>query len=152
MLDVFVSIRWTVRADACIEEWLCMCLSLFSGVIEVVSNVFVEVSGMYLEKEMHSGLKSCSSLLLCLLDIIHCLLKNLSSVVRLALQVTFSLYFSIDVLSWQVIKLGTWSALVEFFIVNTLFTLFIPQHGRDWCLSTQVGMHTLCSVFNLTGF
>ncbi|XP_048008738.1 serine/threonine-protein kinase ULK4 isoform X3 [Megalobrama amblycephala] len=56
------------------------------GVIEVVSNVFVEVSGMYLEKEMHSGLKSCSSLLLCLLDIIHCLLKNLSSVVRLALQ------------------------------------------------------------------
>uniref|UniRef100_A0A673HJH8 Protein kinase domain-containing protein n=1 Tax=Sinocyclocheilus rhinocerous TaxID=307959 RepID=A0A673HJH8_9TELE len=38
-------------------------------------------------KEMHSGLKSCSSLLLCLLDIIHCLLKNLSSVVRLALCV-----------------------------------------------------------------
>ncbi|XP_077063858.1 serine/threonine-protein kinase ULK4 isoform X5 [Siphateles boraxobius] len=56
------------------------------GVIEVVSNVFVEVSGVYLEREMHSGMKSCSSLLLCLLDIIHCLLKNLSAVVRLALQ------------------------------------------------------------------
>ncbi|RXN05978.1 serine threonine- kinase ULK4 [Labeo rohita] len=56
------------------------------GVIEVVCNIFVEVSGVYLEREMHSGLKSCSSLLLCLLDIIHCLLKNLSSVVRLALQ------------------------------------------------------------------
>uniref|UniRef100_A0A673HKS9 Protein kinase domain-containing protein n=1 Tax=Sinocyclocheilus rhinocerous TaxID=307959 RepID=A0A673HKS9_9TELE len=53
----------------------------------VVCNVFVEVTGVYLEKEMHSGLKSCSSLLLCLLDIIHCLLKNLSSVVRLALCV-----------------------------------------------------------------
>ncbi|XP_039550396.1 serine/threonine-protein kinase ULK4 [Pimephales promelas] len=56
------------------------------GVIEVVSNVFVEVSGVYLEREMHSGMKGCSSLLLCLLDIIHCLLKNLSAVVRLALQ------------------------------------------------------------------
>ncbi|KAI7806316.1 putative serine/threonine-protein kinase ULK4 [Triplophysa rosa] len=56
------------------------------GVIEVVCNVFVEVSGLYLEKEQHSGLKSCSALLLCLLDIILCLLKHLSSVVRLALQ------------------------------------------------------------------
>jgi len=74
-----------------------------SGVIEVVSNVFVEVSGVYLEREMHSGMKGCSSLLLCLLDIIHCLLKNLSAVVRLALQVTFSLYFRLDLLAWQVI-------------------------------------------------
>ncbi|KAA0702974.1 Serine/threonine-protein kinase ULK4 [Triplophysa tibetana] len=56
------------------------------GVIEVVCNVFVEVSGLYLDKEQHSGLKICSVLLLCLLDIIHCLLKHLSSVVRLALQ------------------------------------------------------------------
>ncbi|XP_016112760.1 serine/threonine-protein kinase ULK4, partial [Sinocyclocheilus grahami] len=56
------------------------------GMIEVVCNIFVEVSGVRLEREMHSGLKSCSSLLLCLLDIIHCLLKNLSSVVRMALQ------------------------------------------------------------------
>uniref|UniRef100_A0A8C1T1R8 Unc-51 like kinase 4 n=1 Tax=Cyprinus carpio TaxID=7962 RepID=A0A8C1T1R8_CYPCA len=56
------------------------------GVIELVCNVFVEVTGVYLVREMHSGLKSCSSLLLCLLDIIHCLLKNLSCVVRLALQ------------------------------------------------------------------
>uniref|UniRef100_A0A9J8BIA2 Unc-51 like kinase 4 n=2 Tax=Cyprinus carpio TaxID=7962 RepID=A0A9J8BIA2_CYPCA len=56
------------------------------SVIELVCNVFVEVTGVYLVREMHSGLKSCSSLLLCLLDIIHCLLKNLSSVVRLALQ------------------------------------------------------------------
>ncbi|XP_052434471.1 serine/threonine-protein kinase ULK4-like [Carassius gibelio] len=54
--------------------------------IAMVCNVFVEVSGVRLEREMLSGLKSCSSLLLCLLDIIHCLLKNLSSVVRLALQ------------------------------------------------------------------
>uniref|UniRef100_A0A8C1YMB6 Unc-51 like kinase 4 n=1 Tax=Cyprinus carpio TaxID=7962 RepID=A0A8C1YMB6_CYPCA len=56
------------------------------SVIELVCNVFVEVTGVYLVREMHSGLKSCSSLLLCLLDIIHCLLKNLSCVVRLALQ------------------------------------------------------------------
>ncbi|XP_051999289.1 serine/threonine-protein kinase ULK4 [Xyrauchen texanus] len=56
------------------------------GVIEVVCNVLVEVSGLYLEKEQQSGPKSCYSLLLCLLDIIHCLLKHLSSVVRLALQ------------------------------------------------------------------
>nr|XP_009290329.1 serine/threonine-protein kinase ULK4 [Danio rerio] len=56
------------------------------GVIEVVCNVFVEVSGVYLEREMQSGLKSCSSLLVSLLDIIHILLKNLSSVVRMALQ------------------------------------------------------------------
>ncbi|XP_065126224.1 serine/threonine-protein kinase ULK4 [Paramisgurnus dabryanus] len=56
------------------------------GIIELVCNVFVEVSGLYLEKEQHSGLKSCYALLLCLLDIIHCLLKHLSSVVRLALQ------------------------------------------------------------------
>uniref|UniRef100_A0A8C2JYY7 Unc-51 like kinase 4 n=1 Tax=Cyprinus carpio TaxID=7962 RepID=A0A8C2JYY7_CYPCA len=67
------------------------------SVIELVCNVFVEVTGVYLVREMHSGLKSCSSLLLCLLDIIHCLLKNLSCVVRLALQVTFSL-FSFDLL------------------------------------------------------
>ncbi|CAM4697972.1 unnamed protein product [Leuciscus chuanchicus] len=60
--------------------------SCAGGVIEVVSNVFVEVAGVYLEREMHSGMKSCSSLLLSLLDIIHCLLKNLSSVVRLALR------------------------------------------------------------------
>ncbi|XP_073781853.1 serine/threonine-protein kinase ULK4 isoform X3 [Danio rerio] len=56
------------------------------GVIEVVCNLFVEVSGVYLEREMQSGLKSCSSLLVSLLDIIHILLKNLSSVVRMALQ------------------------------------------------------------------
>uniref|UniRef100_A0A8B9K3H9 Unc-51 like kinase 4 n=1 Tax=Astyanax mexicanus TaxID=7994 RepID=A0A8B9K3H9_ASTMX len=54
----------------------------------LVCGVFVEAAVLYIEKEEQSGVKSCSSILLSLLDIIHCLLKHLSSVVRLALQVT----------------------------------------------------------------
>uniref|UniRef100_A0A8B9K407 Unc-51 like kinase 4 n=1 Tax=Astyanax mexicanus TaxID=7994 RepID=A0A8B9K407_ASTMX len=56
------------------------------GIIELVCGVFVEAAVLYIEKEEQSGVKSCSSILLSLLDIIHCLLKHLSSVVRLALQ------------------------------------------------------------------
>ncbi|KAL7887372.1 hypothetical protein AOLI_G00050930 [Acnodon oligacanthus] len=56
------------------------------GIIELVCGVFVEAAVLDIEKEERSGVKSCSSLLLSLLDIIHCLLKHLSSVVRLALQ------------------------------------------------------------------
>uniref|UniRef100_A0A8B9K1E6 Unc-51 like kinase 4 n=1 Tax=Astyanax mexicanus TaxID=7994 RepID=A0A8B9K1E6_ASTMX len=52
----------------------------------LVCGVFVEAAVLYIEKEEQSGVKSCSSILLSLLDIIHCLLKHLSSVVRLALQ------------------------------------------------------------------
>uniref|UniRef100_A0AAR2LAX6 Protein kinase domain-containing protein n=1 Tax=Pygocentrus nattereri TaxID=42514 RepID=A0AAR2LAX6_PYGNA len=58
------------------------------GIIELVCGVFVEAAVLDIEKEERSGVKSCSSLLLSLLDIIYCLLKHLSSVVRLALQVT----------------------------------------------------------------
>ncbi|KAL6488640.1 hypothetical protein MHYP_G00023810 [Metynnis hypsauchen] len=56
------------------------------GIIELVCGVFVEAAMLDIEKEERSGVKSCSSLLLSLLDIIYCLLKHLSSVVRLALQ------------------------------------------------------------------
>uniref|UniRef100_A0A3B4EAU1 Protein kinase domain-containing protein n=1 Tax=Pygocentrus nattereri TaxID=42514 RepID=A0A3B4EAU1_PYGNA len=56
------------------------------GIIELVCGVFVEAAVLDIEKEERSGVKSCSSLLLSLLDIIYCLLKHLSSVVRLALQ------------------------------------------------------------------
>ncbi|XP_072535713.1 serine/threonine-protein kinase ULK4 isoform X1 [Salminus brasiliensis] len=56
------------------------------GIIELVCGVFVEAAVLYVEKEEQSGVKSCSTILLSLLDIIHCLLKHLSSVVRLALQ------------------------------------------------------------------
>ncbi|KAI4871280.1 hypothetical protein NFI96_019807, partial [Prochilodus magdalenae] len=56
------------------------------GIIELVCGVFVEAAVLYIEKEERSGVKSCSSLLLSLLDIIHCLLKHISNVVRLALQ------------------------------------------------------------------
>ncbi|KAK1795135.1 hypothetical protein P4O66_010317 [Electrophorus voltai] len=56
------------------------------GIIELVCGVFVEAAVLYIEKEERSGVKSCSSLLLSILDVIHCLLKHLSAVVRLALQ------------------------------------------------------------------
>ncbi|TRY56877.1 hypothetical protein DNTS_028944 [Danionella cerebrum] len=63
------------------------------GVVEMVCNIFVEVSGAHLEKEINSGLKNVSALLMYLLEIIHCLLRNLSSVVRQALQ---QLYLSLS--------------------------------------------------------
>uniref|UniRef100_A0AAR2LC67 Protein kinase domain-containing protein n=1 Tax=Pygocentrus nattereri TaxID=42514 RepID=A0AAR2LC67_PYGNA len=65
-------------------QGLCVCVSV--GIIELVCGVFVEAAVLDIEKEERSGVKSCSSLLLSLLDIIYCLLKHLSSVVRLALQ------------------------------------------------------------------
>ncbi|XP_076844669.1 LOW QUALITY PROTEIN: serine/threonine-protein kinase ULK4 [Brachyhypopomus gauderio] len=58
------------------------------GIIELVCGVFVEAAVVYVEREEREercGVKSCS-LLLSLLDVIHCLLKHLSAVVRLALQ------------------------------------------------------------------
>lgn len=63
----------------------CVCVS--AGIIEVVCGVFMEAAAVYVEKEERCGVKSCCALLLSLLDIIHCLLKHLSAVVRLALQV-----------------------------------------------------------------
>ncbi|XP_066540147.1 serine/threonine-protein kinase ULK4 [Hoplias malabaricus] len=56
------------------------------GIVERVCAMFAEAAVLYIEKEERSGVKSCSPLLLSLLDIIHCLLKNLSTVVRQALQ------------------------------------------------------------------
>lgn len=57
------------------------------GVIELVCGVFMEYAALYLEKEERCRVKSCCALLLSLLDIIYCLLKHLSAVVRLAVQV-----------------------------------------------------------------
>ncbi|KAI5618130.1 serine/threonine-protein kinase ULK4 [Silurus asotus] len=56
------------------------------GIIKLVCSVFMEAAALYVEKEERCGVKSCCALLLSLLDIIHCLLKHLSSVVRLVLQ------------------------------------------------------------------
>ncbi|KAB5586804.1 hypothetical protein PHYPO_G00005730 [Pangasianodon hypophthalmus] len=56
------------------------------GIMELVCGVFTEAAALYVEKEERCGVKSCYALLLSLLDIIHCLLKHLSAVVRLALQ------------------------------------------------------------------
>ncbi|XP_017329520.1 serine/threonine-protein kinase ULK4 isoform X1 [Ictalurus punctatus] len=56
------------------------------GVIELVCGVFMEYAALYLEKEERCRVKSCCALLLSLLDIIYCLLKHLSAVVRLAVQ------------------------------------------------------------------
>ncbi|XP_062847526.1 serine/threonine-protein kinase ULK4 isoform X2 [Trichomycterus rosablanca] len=56
------------------------------GIMELVCAVFMETAASYMEKEERCGLKSSSTLLLFLLDIVHSLLKHLSSVVRQALQ------------------------------------------------------------------
>ncbi|KAK3572051.1 hypothetical protein QTP86_022280 [Hemibagrus guttatus] len=56
------------------------------GLIELVCSVFMEAAALYVDKEERCVVKSCCALLLSLLDIIHCLLKHLSAVVRLALQ------------------------------------------------------------------
>lgn len=47
----------------------------------------MEAAALYVEKEEKCGVKSCLALLLSLLDIIHCLLKHLSTMVRMALKV-----------------------------------------------------------------
>ncbi|GAA6099552.1 serine/threonine-protein kinase ULK4 isoform X2 [Tachysurus ichikawai] len=52
------------------------------GIIELVCGVFMEAAARYVEKEE----RCCCALLLSLLDIIHCLLKHISGVVRMALQ------------------------------------------------------------------
>ncbi|KAM9488268.1 serine/threonine-protein kinase ULK4 [Clarias gariepinus] len=56
------------------------------GIIELVCGVFMEAAALYVEKEEKCGVKSCLALLLSLLDIIHCLLKHLSTMVRMALK------------------------------------------------------------------
>ncbi|TSK34857.1 Serine/threonine-protein kinase ULK4 [Bagarius yarrelli] len=63
-------------------------LQLFyqQGIIELVCGLFMEAVVLNEEKEQRCVVKSCSALLLSLLDIIHCLLNHLSSMVQLLLQ------------------------------------------------------------------
>ncbi|KAM4705110.1 serine/threonine-protein kinase ULK4 [Rhinophrynus dorsalis] len=56
------------------------------GLVHHLSNMIVETSAMYLEVEDKSRLKTANAQLILLLDILHCLLKYTSGVVRLVIQ------------------------------------------------------------------
>ncbi|XP_075068582.1 serine/threonine-protein kinase ULK4 isoform X2 [Mixophyes fleayi] len=56
------------------------------GLVHHVSNLIVETAALYLEVDDKSRLKTANAQLLLLLDILHCMLKYTSGVVRLVIQ------------------------------------------------------------------
>ncbi|KAM8967043.1 serine/threonine-protein kinase ULK4 [Pelodytes ibericus] len=56
------------------------------GLVHHVSNMIVETAALYLEVEDKSRLKTANAQLLLLLDILHCMLKYTSGVVRVVIQ------------------------------------------------------------------
>ncbi|XP_075442815.1 serine/threonine-protein kinase ULK4 isoform X6 [Ascaphus truei] len=56
------------------------------GLVHHVSNIIIETAALYLEADDKSQLKTANAQLILLLDILHCMLKHTSGVVRLVIQ------------------------------------------------------------------
>ncbi|MEE6465796.1 hypothetical protein FKM82_006697 [Ascaphus truei] len=56
------------------------------GLVHHVSNIIIETAALYLEADDKSQLKTANAQLILLLDILHCMLKYTSGVVRLVIQ------------------------------------------------------------------
>ena len=64
------------------------------GLVEVVVRVLSDAALQYLERDERPGRKNVQAILLSLLELLHNLLRNISAVVRLALQVRPSRTYS----------------------------------------------------------
>ena len=71
-----------------------MSVLCWPGLVEVVVRVLSDAALQYLERDERPGRKNVQAILLSLLELLHNLLRNISAVVRLALQVRPSRTYS----------------------------------------------------------